>query len=136
MLGLGLYIGEGTKTQDIVRMINSDPKVIQLALKWFIDICGLKKENITIRLHLYPDNNEKKCVMYWSKQTGLPIAQFQKTQVDIRANKRVVKRGKLPYGTAHITVRGAGNKRHGVYLARLIAAWSNEALNKAGVVQW
>ena len=34
LLGIGLYIGEGTKTYENVRIINSDPAVIKLAVKW------------------------------------------------------------------------------------------------------
>ncbi len=33
MIGLGLYMGEGAKTHEIVRIINSDPKMIKLAIK-------------------------------------------------------------------------------------------------------
>src|SRR3990167_102878 len=57
MLGIGIYIGEGTKTHDIIRVINSDPKIIKLAIKWFREVCGLGIDNFRIRIHLYPDNN-------------------------------------------------------------------------------
>ena len=66
MLGLGLYIGEGTKTHDIVRVINANPQVIQLAIKWFKEICGLKEKNFRIRIHMYPDNNEDEWVVEYS----------------------------------------------------------------------
>jgi transcriptional regulator with XRE-family HTH domain len=33
MLGLGVYIGEGTKDGHIIRIINSDPRVIKLSIK-------------------------------------------------------------------------------------------------------
>ncbi len=35
LFGLGLYLGEGGKTHDIVRVTNSDPMVIRAAVAWF-----------------------------------------------------------------------------------------------------
>src|SRR3989344_4742427 len=94
MLGLGLYIGEGGKT-----------------------------ENIKVRLFLYPDNIEKDCIEYWSKQIGVPDSQFFKPTIDIRTNKKMSNKRKLPFGTAHMSINGSG-----VYLHRLIMAWINRVL--------
>lgn len=128
MLGIGIYIGEGAKTFDIVRVINADPKIIKFTIRWFEEVCGLSKENFRIRLHLYPDNNIKQCIKFWSNISGIPIGQFQKTHIDERKDKKIFKRGKLPYGTAHLSVRSNGNKRFGVFLARKINAWIEEVL--------
>ena len=123
MLGLGLYIGEGGKTDGLIRIINSDPKVIKLAIKWFKFSFGIKTENIKVRLFLYPDNIEKDCIEYWSKQIGVPDSQFFKPTIDIRTNKKMSNKRKLPFGTAHMSINGSG-----VYLHRLIMAWINRVL--------
>lgn len=128
MLGLGIYIGEGTKDGNTVRIVNANYKIIKLTIRWLKEVCGLKTDNFVIRLHIYPDNNIAECVEYWSKQTGIPTNQFLKTQVDIRKNKKVFKKGKLPYGTAHMTVKGNGKKEFGVLLARRIGAWIDRVL--------
>ncbi len=128
MLGIGIYTGEGTKTNDIVRVINADPKIIKFIVKWFKKIMGLQMENFRIRLHLYPDNNIKQCIKFWSVASGIPINQFQKTSIDERKNKKMLKRGKLPYGTAHLSIRSNGKKEFGVFLARKINAWMGEVL--------
>lgn len=128
MLGIGLYIGEGAKTQNIIRIINADPKIIKFAVKWFKDICKLSENNLTLAIHLYPDNNIEHCVNYWSKITNIPINQFGKTQIDKRVGKKVSKRGHLPYGTAHLTVRSGGKKEFGVFLSRRIQTWMDEVL--------
>ena len=128
MLGIGIYIGEGTKTNDIIRVINADPKIIKFAVRWFEETCGLSKENFRIRLHLYPDNNIKKCINFWSNFSGIPVSKFQKTYVDLRENKKMFKRGKLPHGTAHLSIRSNGKKEFGVFLARKINAWIEEVL--------
>jgi hypothetical protein len=129
-LGLGLYIGEGSKTYETVRIINSDPTVIKLALKWFREVCNLDEENITIAIHLYPDNNKQKCLKFWSKTTDLPLKNFRKTQIDTRENKSNLKKRKLPYGTAHITIVSKGVAEKGVKLHRKISGWMYGALSQ------
>jgi hypothetical protein len=47
---------------------------------------------------------------------------FSKPTVDVRTNKKSSHAGKLPYGTAHVTVKGLGNKKLGMYLHRYIMA--------------
>src|SRR3989338_6387209 len=81
-LGLGLYIGEGSKSNETIRLINSNPAVVKLAIRWFKEVCGLENKNITMAIHIYPDNKEKECIEYWSNVTGLPKNNFRKTQVD------------------------------------------------------
>lgn len=128
MVGIGLYIGEGAKTYEITRIINSDPKVIKLAIKWFKNICKLSDENILCRIHLYPDNDIKKCLDYWIKETKLPRKNFQKIQIDTRDNKSGKKKRMLPYGTAHVTIRSNGNSDFGVNLHRRITGWMEKVL--------
>src|SRR3989338_6939689 len=123
MLGVGLYMGEGTKTQGIVRVINADPRIITFIIKWFKVVCGLQNENFKIRVHLYPDNNIEECLNFWSKTSTIPRTQFLKTQIDFRKDKKKFKRGKLPYGTAHLSVLSNGKKEFGVFLSRRINAW-------------
>jgi len=130
MLGLGLYIGEGSKTRGTIRIINSDPKVITLAIKWFKDTFGVTDKNFTIAIHLYPDNNVKRSLKYWSKETGILLNQFGKTQIDHRKNKKEGKRGKLLHGTAHLYVRANNNPRHGVFLSRKIKAMMNRVMDR------
>lgn len=87
MLGIGLYIGEGSKTQEIVRIVNSEPEVICLAIRWFEEGLGLNKSNFAPIIHLYPDNNVQKSLTFWSQITGIPLSQFGKTQIDTREKK-------------------------------------------------
>jgi len=129
-LGLGLYIGEGSKSYEIVQIVNSDPQVIRLALKWFREVCNLDNKNITVALHIYPDSNLKKCMEFWSKTTQLPKENFRKTQIDTRKNKSSQKRNKLPYGTAHITIISNGVSEKGVRLHRKISGWIHGALTQ------
>lgn len=120
MLGIGIYIGEGTKSYEQVRIINSDPKIILLSIRWFMEVLSVPKDNLYIRLHLYPDNDIRRSILFWMKKTGLPRKSFQKVSIDRRTNKKVLNYGKLPYGTAHLNILSHGDKRLGKHLARLI----------------
>lgn len=128
MLGIGIYIGEGSKTASVVRVVNSDPRIITFSIKWLKLVCGLKMENFRIRLHLYPDCDKVAAESYWSKETGLERRYFQSAQIDSRKNKRKDRKGKLPYGTAHVSVVSRGKKEFGVYLFRRIHFWMEKVL--------
>lgn len=128
MLGLGIYIGEGGKTAGLTRLINSDPKIITFMIKWFKTSFNVKVKNLTLRLHLYPDNDVDKCIKYWSQKTKIPTTQFTKTIIDTRTDKKNKNRNKLPFGTAHLSIKSFNNKDLGVYLHRRIMAWINKVL--------
>ncbi len=138
MIGIGLYIGEGAKQNEQTRFANSDPKVIQIIMHWFRNVCQVPNEHFRATVHIHPDIRIEKALTYWSKITQLPKSQFLATQVDRRTSKRI-KIGRLPYGTAHITVNACGKKEFGTALHRKITGWI-EAVNKttrstnAGVV--
>ena len=70
-------------------------------------------------MHTHPDVNPDEAETYWSKTIGIPRSQFYKIQIDRRTNKSVEKRGKLPYGTVHVTVLGPGTRN----LHRRIMGW-------------
>ena len=123
LLGIGLYLGEGTKLQETVQIINSDPKIIKLSIEWLKKICRLNIENFTIVIYAYPDNNIQKTINFWSKITGISKNQFGKTQIDRRTDKSAKKKRKLPYGTARLTVKTNGKKEFGVSLHRRIMGW-------------
>jgi len=128
MMGLGIYIGEGTKTHNIVRIANSDPVIIKFMIKWFKEICGLGNENMMIRIHLYPDNNLEESENFWSKEVKLPRKNFFTSYIDTRKNKKKLKVGKSVHGTAHLCIKSSGKKEFGVLLSRKICAWINEVL--------
>ncbi len=123
MLGIGLYIGEGSKTNSIVRIVNSDPAIIRFAILWLTRKCGVSNSNLVARIHLYPDIDIAHARRYWSQETGLQVSQFQKESVDRRTNKQTRREGVCPFGTMHLSVRARGNKELGTALSRRIGAW-------------
>lgn len=129
LLGIGLYWGEGSKSNENVRIINSDPILVQLMIKWFKDICGLDLNNFYVFVHLYPDSDINAAIAYWSEITSIPKKQFGKIQVDRRTNKSLRNNRKLPYGTFHLQIRSNGNREFGRRLHRHIIGWI-EAVSK------
>ena len=128
MVGLGVYIGEGSKTGGITRIVNSNPLIIRLTLRWLKEVFGVPSKSFKVRINLYPDNNIKETLRHWSKQLNIPLEQFQETYVDTRTGKKMFKKGKLPYGTAHVTVQSMGRPEHGVFLQRRINAWIEKVM--------
>jgi transcriptional regulator with XRE-family HTH domain len=126
MLGLGLYIGEGSKDDSQVRFVNSNSQTVRIMARWFREVIGLKTENFTPSLHIYPDNDEEEAKKFWSKLIKVPICQFAKTNVDQRTNKSRARHGTLPYGTMHLTISAKGNPRFGAFLSRKIRFWSEQ----------
>jgi hypothetical protein len=122
ILGLGIYIGEGSKSGNFIRIANSDPRIIKFSILWFKECFGLKNSNFKIRIHLYPDSNEEKSIKFWMKETGLIEEYFHPSYVDRRLNKKAKKANVLPYGTAHLSIVSNGNKEYGVLLHRKILA--------------
>lgn len=123
-IGTILYLGEGNKSQEDVRLSNSDPRVIKLFIYWLKIACGVKPEDIQAWVHIYPDNNAKETIRYWSKITKIPESQFQKTQVDRRIKKSKIKFKRLPYGTLHLRVRKGRN------LFQKISGWIEGILER------
>jgi len=124
MLGIGLYWGEGSKSHEEVRVVNADPTIIKLSIRWLKEFGGVRREHLRVSVHGYPDHDINKLVKFWSKELNIPNNQFIKTQIDTRLNKSILKRRKLPYGTAHVYVRGGGTLLWGVKnLHRKIMGW-------------
>lgn len=129
MFGLGIYLGEGSKTHNVTRVANSDPSIIKSVITWFT-MLGVARKQFAPRVHLYPDSDESECLHFWSRTTNIPISQFQKSQVDRRMGKKSKKKGKTPYGTLHLGVRSSGKKEYGVTFSRTIQAWNEAVFSK------
>jgi transposase-like protein len=132
LVGIGIYIGEGGRAFNSTRIANSDPRTIGFCLSWLKECFGLMNKNIRIRVHIYPDNNEKRVLTYWMKELGLGKKSFYPCFIDRRVGKRSKKVNVLPYGTAHMSVVSNGNKDFGVLLHRKILATIDRILTMRG----
>lgn len=122
VIGIGIYIGEGSKVGNFIRVANSDPRIIRFIMFWFKRCFGLSSKNFKIRIHMYPDNNEKEVIDFWIKTLKVKRDAFYPPSFDCRQNKKSKNRSTLPYGTAHLSVVSNGDKSLGVLLHRKILA--------------
>jgi len=123
IVGAALYWGEGRKHDGMVGLVNSDPEMIKFFIKWLKEICNVPQKNIRVGIHLYPDSNVKYIIKFWLDTTGIPKKQFLSLQIDRRKNKKLRKKGKLPYGTAHVYVYSGKDGKYGYRLYEKIRGW-------------
>lgn len=114
--GLMLYWAEGDKTEinEMVKFSNSDTAMIKLMMRWFRQICQVPEQKFRIALHIHTLHCRKNIEKYWSKITGIPLEQFNKTQIKPTTLKQ--RRNPLYDGTCSIRV-------HNKNLFRKIKGW-------------
>lgn len=80
--GINLYWGEGDSNlkNGIVRLANTDHRMVIAFGNFLQKICKIPKEKIRIYLVLYPDLSDTDCKNFWGMKTGIPISQFHKSQ--------------------------------------------------------
>lgn len=78
-LGLGLYWGEGTKSNKYsVRLGNTDPALIKAFIKFLSEVFSISKKDLRFGLQLFNDINPREALAFWQSQLGVDPAQFQK----------------------------------------------------------
>ena len=106
MLGMGLFLGEGTKGGSRVRFTNADPVIIKIFIVWLKRIFGVTNKDIYYRvmineIHKY---REKKVREAWSEILNVPLNQFQKTVFIKAKNKKIYENMEVYLGTMALTV--------------------------------
>ena len=83
LIGLALYWAEGFKSVKEGRLgfCNSDPKMIKFIIKWFRKSLKIKSEDFTLRTEFNESHKDRteEIKNFWSKVTGLPLEQFEKS---------------------------------------------------------
>ncbi len=103
LIGTMLYWAEGGKTQRMVRFSNGDPRMIQIMMRFFREICKVPENKFRGYIHIHQHLDTKKAEKYWSKQTNIPLNQFYKTYN--KPNKSSTnKKNTLPYGVLDVYV--------------------------------
>lgn len=104
--GIGLYWGEGSKTENRVGFHNSDPQIIRCAMRWFREILLITEERFTIYfiVNEIHKNRLDKITKYWSKITKIPIEQFRKPVLARVKNKKVYNNFHKHFGTLTIRI--------------------------------
>ena len=105
--GLMLYWAEGSKTT-CTSVSNSDVDLIVFMVRWFEKFFGIKPEFLVVQMHIHSGQNEQNMRQYWSRATGIPLENFQKSYVKLSGTGHRTK--KLYYGTIKVRVKKVGSK--------------------------
>jgi len=105
LLGLALYWTEGTKaSSSTICMTNTDLSVLKLFLRW-LDIVGVGRSRVVVRLHLYSDMDVQEKVRWWSENLCIPVKNFRKPYIKKTVyNKRKNYKGRFGNGTCNVMV--------------------------------
>lgn len=80
--GINLYWAEGDSKlkNGKVELVNTDPRMISLFVKFLRKIAKVPENKILVWLILYPDLSEEKCKSFWGEICKISPMQFRKTQ--------------------------------------------------------
>lgn len=103
-VGSALYWAEGYNLSRAAFVFsNSDPSMIKIMRNFLVKICKIPLNKFRGKVQIHPHLNAEKAKQYWSRISGIPIAQFHKTSISIsKASKH--KRDTLPLGTFNIVI--------------------------------
>lgn len=89
LIGASLYACEGTKARRdsrgknrwiySIELTNSDPVIIEVFSLFLRKIIMPDWGRVRGQIFFYPDLDEKKLKKIWSKSSGIPLKQFQKS---------------------------------------------------------
>ena len=103
-LGLGIYLGEGSKTTKYsLRVANTDYEIIKIFRNFLLEICGVKTTKMTYSIIAFNDVDPEVCRQYWSDKLRILPEKFGKITVIPKQGKGTYKKKSL-YGVCTIQI--------------------------------
>lgn len=104
--GLCLYWAEGSKKQRRVELCNSDPQMIKFFITWLVKIYQIPLNELRCHVginiaHKFRENQVKN---YWSKTTGIPLVNFNKTSLKLYPLRKKYEHFSDHYGTLAVKI--------------------------------
>ncbi|MGM0629304.1 MAG: hypothetical protein ACQESA_02665 [Patescibacteria group bacterium] len=110
--GMFLYWGEGSKTaKTLVSVSNTDPAVLRFFIKW-LEVLGVKKERLNVKLHLYKDMDEDLEKRFWSKEIGVPLKHFSDSYIKDSKVSGITYKNGFGHGTCNVRVYNSDLERY------------------------
>lgn len=101
--GLGLYWGEGTKSDSTsVRLGNTDPALLQKFVEFLTTTCGVPANRIRYGLQIFEDINPQDAIDYWLKTLSITREQLLPTVVISPRQGHGTYRKKSRYGVVTV----------------------------------
>jgi hypothetical protein len=107
--GIGLYMGEGTKTGTSVALANTSPSIHRVFLTFLDRICGVSKRQVKAWINVYNDCDVDEAHIWWCDQLGLTLEQFYMPTV--RESRGGNYTNKSKYGTLTISFSNSKLKK-------------------------
>ncbi len=115
LVGAALYWAEGYKrpkfragrelTNHPVSLTNADPQLLNMFIKFLVEVCAVPRGNIKIGVRIFQHLNEETVLAYWSKTLQIPRSNFTKTYLGISKSSMGKKPfNRLPYGVVQIRI--------------------------------
>ncbi|MBI2024507.1 MAG: hypothetical protein HYT03_00230 [Candidatus Harrisonbacteria bacterium] len=79
LIGLTMYWAEGSKRSNAIDLINSEPHVIKLMIKWFNKFLNIPLEKMKFRLYTHKQFAKENLENFWANELRVNISQFKKT---------------------------------------------------------
>ncbi len=76
MFALGLYAGEGGKTQECVSMANTNPVYLRLFVEWLRRTFDVDERRMRAKLYLHAGLDLEAASAFWSEVLTIPRSQF------------------------------------------------------------
>ncbi|MEN8233973.1 MAG: hypothetical protein ABFR89_03515 [Actinomycetota bacterium] len=102
LAGVVMYWAEGSKTKRDLEMVNTDPAVLRLFIKWVRTHHGSEAEFV-LSLHLHEGNDEAAAKLYWEDELGLPGSGWYKTFIKPKGTGH--RKNHLPWGVCRVRVK-------------------------------
>lgn len=105
--GCMLYWAEGSKRRNQAALVNSDPEVLKLYLRFLERCYSIPAEKVALTVNCYVTNglSAQQIVRWWLCELGLPEACARTPLVNRPSSASRSRRGHvLPYGTVRLTV--------------------------------
>lgn len=97
-LGIGLYWGEGTKSNKYsIRLGNTDPYLIKTFINFLEKCFRIKKSTLKFGLQIFTDCDIEKAQLFWKKKLAIKSSQFMKPTITISGKIGTYSK-KNPYG--------------------------------------
>lgn len=117
LIGISLYMAEGSKTGSGVEFTNSDPNAIRFMVMWFQEFCQVSVEKLKCSLWLHDNLSENAAKNYWSSLLYISQNQFGKTYfAKNKINSPKVRKNIHQYGIIKI-------RFYDTFKLRLIKGW-------------
>lgn len=101
-MGLGLYWGEGTKSnKHSVRLGNTDPNLLNEFIRFLTELFDVDRKALRFGLQIFTDIDTEEAILYWIAKLGVSRSQFYRTTVTISGSIGTYRK-KSKYGVVTI----------------------------------